>query len=71
MHLKSSRSGNPKWKTKREGKSSVLELIMALCTRIKSSCSFVKSMALGNTLRYQEYLNKMEELKGLTEHLEK
>ena len=32
---------------------------------------FVKGMASKGTLRYQESLNKMEELRGLIEHLVK
>ena len=52
-----------------EGRSGALKLIMTLSTQIMSFWGFVKSMASWGTLQYQERLNKMEELKGLIEHL--
>ena len=71
MHLQSPRSITLKWKTKLEGRWYDLKLIMTHSTQIMSFWGFVKGMASEGTLRYQESLNKMEELRGLIEHLVK
>ena len=44
---------------------------MTHSTQIMSFWGFVEGMASEGTLRYQESLNKMEELRGLIEHLVK
>ena len=71
MHLQSPRSITLKWKTKLEGRWYDLKLIMTHSTQIMSFWGFVEGMASEGTLRYQESLNKMEELRGLIEHLVK
>ena len=71
MHLQSPRSITLKWKTKLEGRWYDLKLIMTHSTQIMSFWGFVEGMASEGTLRYQESLNKMEEPRGLIEHLVK